>query len=73
MLCELTSVGPGALTIYRNVSGRFTLVLERHFCTFDTPGPRVSFWSKSLSSQSVTRKGVKIPSVKLGIPTQRAS
>lgn len=24
MLCELTSVGPGALTIYRNVSGRFT-------------------------------------------------
>ena len=55
MLCELTSVGPGALTIYRNVSGRFTLVLERHFCTFDTPGPRVSFWSKSLSSQSVTR------------------
>ena len=24
MLCELTSVGPGALTIYRNVSGRFS-------------------------------------------------
>jgi hypothetical protein len=31
MLSELTSVGPGALTIYRNVPGRFTKFGESKF------------------------------------------